>query len=385
MEPEFTTSTQAEGQQTDEGKKARYIKYGSIAFIGIIILVVAGWFAYEKLSLRSALADAQAAYDTNNLDGAISQLDTLLLKRPGDARVLSAKALALAQKGSLAFKEKEFGEQAAALAMQAIEKDPKSGEAYYALAYANEIQQKYDEAHTNYARALELNPKNAAALFGDGHAYDLQGETAKAEDRYRRAMEVSPSYDQPYFGLSRILALKGDMSGSKEMIKKGFETTRNLNRKAEAAYTMAYIYLGEKDLNSARYYAEQAVSLDPNYPLGWYIRGAVLFNQFYAADLKAIGPVTALEIINASTASLNKALALNPNQSIAYLQLATIQVFMKDYVAAERTFRRGLAAIENDITLDKNSKERIRAQYAEEIEKARAFAKQYPVKLTAKK
>jgi cytochrome c-type biogenesis protein CcmH/NrfG len=156
--------------------------------IGLFLLAIFGYFSHQFIiqrvhttnsqqgigslssgfSTSTSIVSAVTAFNQNDFATAIADSDTLLASDHNNIDALLAKAITLAQKGSIEFKEAEYGTQAIVVAQQALAIDPKNSEAWRIIGYANEIQQKYDEAHTAYAKSIALNPKNVAAISDDG-------------------------------------------------------------------------------------------------------------------------------------------------------------------------------------------------------------------------
>ena len=162
----------------------------------------AGTSQFAPQSEPAAITQSYQAFDNNDLDGAIAAADGVLSSDPNNVSALLAKASALAQKGSLEFKEQEYGTQAIAVANQVLVLDPNNAEAWRIIGYSNEIMQHYDAAHDAYGRAIALDPRNALAIAGDAHAWDLQGDMEKAEAGYRRALAVDPAIVNARIGLA---------------------------------------------------------------------------------------------------------------------------------------------------------------------------------------
>jgi serine/threonine protein kinase/tetratricopeptide (TPR) repeat protein len=105
---------------------------------------------------------------------------------------------------------------------------------------------------------------------------------------------------------------------------------------------------------SAAYYA-QATRLDPGYALAWTMLGAVRGNQ------AGKGEVPLAEGYRVARESVGRALALDPNQGMAYAVLGWIQqTYDWDWPAAEASLKRALAlepgndvVVENYASLDK--------------------------------
>ena len=136
----------------------------------------------------SAFDEMGADFNQNNLTGVIDTADAVLKTDGKNVEALLASAIAWAQKGSLEFKEAEYGAKAIELANQVLAVDPRNAEAYRVIGYANEIQNKFDKALEAYNLSLSVNPNNPQVYNHIGHTYDLMGDMTKAKEWYEMAI-----------------------------------------------------------------------------------------------------------------------------------------------------------------------------------------------------
>lgn len=348
----------------------------SLVVVAVIALAAFAWFAWPIPGIleRHQVDPLAAAFNQNDLDGTIALADQLLAQNPNDTSAMVAKALALAQKGSLTFKEVEYGAQAATLVQAAIDLDQANADAWRVLAYSYEIRQDYLKAHQYYAEALKRNPNSVAALFGDAHSYDLQGDLVKAEAGYRATLAVDPTFEQAHAGLGRVLAAKGDIEGAKKEFETSLATAANVRVKAEASYSYGMLVLKD-DRNSSIEYMRQAVSFDPAYPLAWYGLGRALIQK--AVSPSELSSDEREAIANEGIDALYKSLELNPNQAVVYVELSrVVTVLANDPTEGLRLLDEAQKVVPNDITLSATAKasvlrliEQLRAAFKEEQKK----------------
>ena len=291
-----------------------------------------------------------AAFNRNDFAGAIAGADGQLARNPNDVDALLLKAGTLAQEGSLTFREKEFGAQAIAVAQQALGIDAFSSEAWRIIGYANEIMQNYREAHKDYAQALALDPHNVTAMFDDAHSYDLEGNLVAAEAGYRKALQLTPDFDQAQMGLGRVLMAKGDKKGALAAFAHAAAVSKNARLRAEATYSAGIVYQSQDDTATAEKYMNAATALDPSYPLGWAGLGTVLFAKAMSTT-SPLSNADSLAAVQASLADLDKAIKLNPNQTIAHIQFATEFALIGQGEQAIQILEKTKAVVPNDITL----------------------------------
>ena len=316
----------------------------------VIAAILIGWFAYPSSSAQTtqALDNATNAFNQNNFQAALKVTNGLLAKDPHNVQALITKATILAQEGSLQFKEQQYGTQAQQLAQQAIALAPKSSEAYRILGYSYEIRQMYPQAHQAYETAIKLDPKNALAIFDEAHAYDLQGSTTEAAAGYQDALTIYPNLAAAHRGLGRILVGEGDLPGALQQFKNAYAETVNLHSKSAAAYSIASIELALGDIKAASDFASESTKLDPTYPLAWTGLGMVRFHQALASTTASSSRQT---LIQQSLSDLNKAITLNPDQSLAHLQFAIELASLGETANAINILKKDAAIVPNDITL----------------------------------
>ena len=320
------------------------VRYGRVALFGTSAFVPA------PAVIPTTTAQITAALGRNDFAGAIAGADAQLAKDPNNAEALLLKAGALAQQGSLTFNEQTYARQAIAAAQRALGVDASSSEAWRIIGYANEIMQDYPEAHKDYAQSLAFNPQNAVTKFDDAHAWDLQGDRVKAEAGYRAALALAPNLDQAHMGLGRILMAKGDQRGARAEFVQAAALARNIRMRAEADYSAGIVTHALGDDPSAERYLLGATGADASYPLGWAGLGTVLFSK----AMSTTSPVSAdqrLALVQESLADHDKAIKLNPNQTIAHIQFAAEFAVIGQADQALQILEKTKSIVPNDITL----------------------------------
>lgn len=208
----------------------------------------------------------QAAYDKNDLLGALGQLDQLLKTNPQEEKWLILKSLALSQKGIESLNETMYGPQAVAAAQQAIGVTATSSEAYRALGLAQEIQGEYAGAQASYEKARALDPHNAAVSMGEAHSAEMQGNFTEAQSLYRAAL-MGPSSFATFLGLARVLTATGHSDQAQTYFTSIYTFDKNPYEKAEAEYALAMSNLskGGAAVSIAQTQLKEATQLVPFY------------------------------------------------------------------------------------------------------------------------
>lgn len=275
--------------------------------------------AYPRATSARALSQSYNHFNAGELDQAIATADALLVAEPNSVDALLAKAAALAQKGSLEFKESIYAPQAIELSARALLIDPSSAEAWRLIGYSYEIMQQYPDAHVAYENAIALDPNNAAAISQDAHAYDLQSNDVRAEAGYLRALALAPDLEQARMGLARIYYRQDKLTQALPLYLQIAESSRNVRLRAEAAYSAGIIQGALGQHAEALASMQTATTIDPTYALGWVGYGS----EAFTAALDATSALTLEQrndMITTSMSALDKAISINKNQSAAYFK-----------------------------------------------------------------
>lgn len=347
---------------------AQLTRVGSLVAVIVVVIGLAVLLSFAKTRMgdapgigrarAGALEQSYAAFDAGNPDGALAAAENALAAYPANIAALLAKAAALSEKGSLTYQEEAYGVQAIAVAQEVLRLDPASAEAWRQIGYANEIMQRYDEAHDAYAKALELAPNNALAAAGDAHAWDLQGDMQKAEAGYRQALAMNPNLVLARIGLARALLygnkpeealqLYGAVAGSEGA---------TVRQRAEAAYSAGAIQEGRGQYEDAEAAFRYAAGTDPTYPLGWVGLSQVAFRK--GVDKNApLSKDERIAYMQEALGSAQQAISLNPNQSAAHYQLGLELAVLGQRDDAKMVLRQTIEGIiPRDISLSAAGKE----------------------------
>lgn len=200
---------------------------------------------------------------------------------------------------------------------QSLEEHVNRGQTYYKQGY-------HDQAISEYSKALEIDPGNDVAYFNRGLAYRDRGWANKstydadmAIADFNKVIEMYPNYHR----ISAVYVARGN------------------------------VYSDKRNLDSAIYDYDRAISIDPNNALAYENRGLAYckkdnFNQAISDYSKAIklNPSKASLYLERGTiyfmkrdsddlalSDLNKTIQLNPNAGGAYANRAEIYFDKKQY------------------------------------------------------
>ncbi len=298
-------------------------------------------------------------FNNNDFKSANQVLDEALAKNPAEVYLLVQKALTLAQEGSLTFKEKELGDKAREYLLQVLRLDPQNVSALTLLGYTYEIQEDYVNSHKYYDQALNIDPNSVETLSQKAHAYLLEGKKSDAKKNYQKVIVLDKNNYKANFGLAKILVSEGNLSAAKKTFVTLAEQTQNVREKAENYYSAAVLSEAIKPVNIDEIESLSALALaaDPNYPLALVEQAKVLFmKSFLTKDSQE-----RKNLIGKSFSSLAQALKLNPNQSLALMQLFTQFKILGQNKQADLISKNIPTIIDKDITLSAVEKKKLKS------------------------
>jgi tetratricopeptide (TPR) repeat protein len=240
--------------------------------------------------------------------------------------------------------------------VQAAEKDWAAEYSTIALAHVNK--KEYEQALAPYTQAVRLDPSNTAyrdnlaaaqkaaltAYFTGGKAYADKGEYDRAIGEYTQAIRLDPDYEDAYYYRGIAYTNKKDydraIADYNQAIRLDPNDKYNYNERGNA-------YLNKKDYDRAIADYNQAIRLDPS--------NTAYKNNLQAAQ-KAKADQIAAQKAEASAANTrgvtyhnqgnyalaiaeyNKAIQLNPNEALYYLNRGHAYSLIKSYDSAIENF-----------------------------------------------
>ncbi len=333
-------------------KKRILIVLGLVALVAIVFggirFVRTTYFTPQVVIDEDSpeLTPIKSAFDSNDLDAAIAQAESLVKGNSRDASALNVLASTYAQKGSIDFQEQKYGQLAIDTATEALTLEPGNVDSYRIIGYGYEIMNKFTEAIDSYNKALSIDPKNAVVLYHRGHAYDLSGDIEKAKADFSAAVALNDNDDQALINLARVYMRESKFKDAEPLLKKTVNVTTNVRVKAEALYGLSSIALySNYDVQASLDYANQAATADPKFALAYV--GIARANISSGDDTQYVAQ---------ADEALAKALNLNPNLAAAYEWKAIVQVSQKNSDAAIQTALKAKTIADADISLMQNER-----------------------------
>lgn len=147
---------------------------------------------------------AKAAFDSGDYDGAVANLQKIVVKLPTCAACYLSMGDAYAKKNDMENAEKSY--------LKSIELDATKPQPYAALATVYNAQKKFDEAAKMGAKANELSDAagggDASSAFNQGVILFNSGKPAEAVVHFDKATKLDPKMADAWYyaGLSRVAA-----------------------------------------------------------------------------------------------------------------------------------------------------------------------------------
>jgi len=277
---------------------------------------------------------AKIRIDLNKPNDALKSIDRILAIDKDDFDALIAK-------GHLLLMADKPGE-AVKIFTKAVEKNPRSGEALFALGWAHEV--AADAPGVDDAKSKELLTASAAAYEkctaldpsvrprdSLGFVHLLKNEHAEAVTQFKRAADV----DTKFAASVNNLGLSSDMADNRAAAKKKYEEVlRKIDRKNVRALVMlALDHWLDGASSKALKGLEKALKIDPKDDLAWTFLGDIQADRQKSND---------------AIKSYTKAVEINPSNFIAWYHMGQLyQDAKRKWEEADRCFRKALEAKAN--------------------------------------
>lgn len=296
-------------------------------------------------------------FQNGNFDEALKQQDQALTENPDDIDIKIIKAKTLIGKGSVTFEEEKYAKDALKILEEVLTENPNHVEALYAKGYAYEIQNMFDEAIKSYQKSLEIDPENIKAINQIGHVYDLQGKRTESIKYYEKASTLNKQNSHVLINLARNYIANNDLQKAQDTLTESLkinELSGELSKrsKAEVYSLMASIaLLLNQDYNAAFNNYEKAIEIDPEYPNALVGYGWTSFYNLVATQDPEKWTTTEDQKVVSAIEYIEKAIEINPEQTIAYMYKARILTTIGDLEEAEKIINKGIETLDKDISL----------------------------------
>ncbi|MEM9594488.1 MAG: protein kinase [Acidobacteriota bacterium] len=187
--------------------------------------------------------------------------------------------------------DRQWLEQALAVAQRAVELDEYLAQAWISLGCARAALSAGDEAEAAFTQALELDPLAAEAYRGLGDLASAEGDMESAERHYGRAVELAPDIAEYSDELGSLLYRQGRLDGASAR----FEASLQLEPGRAASYrNLAAVRHMQGRPAEAASLLQRALELEPT-SVTYVNLGTLLFYQgLYAKAADAFEKALAL-------------------------------------------------------------------------------------------
>jgi Flp pilus assembly protein TadD len=296
--------------------------------------------------LNDLLAEAQRDVEKSDFEGAIAPLQKVIadqpdsayahfqlayvytaLKKTDEARAEYARTIAIDPKMSEAYLnlgmlllDKQDNAAAVAPLHKAVELLPAQSRPRYLLAVAQDRSGDQAGAAESFEALIHLDPNDITAIHYLGSAALRQGKPAEAETRFRHALEVQPNSTEARKGLALSLDAqkKPEAAGA---YREYLELTPN---DSEARARLVHLLVEQKENDAA---VAELDRLDAGKP-------PTVESLKLRADVQIAGKKW-----DDSVVTLQKAVALTPNDAQLHGGLGRMYLQKRDFAAAEKELR----------------------------------------------
>jgi tetratricopeptide (TPR) repeat protein len=222
----------------------------------------------------------------------------------------------------------------------------------------------FEKARVEFQNALQIEPKDGEARFENGVVDEKLGNIREAAQFYQGAIDINPEHLRARANLARLYLFSGAPDRALELIKPVIEKHPD---DAQLLTIRAAVRLQQKDVSGAQSDAERAVQLAPDNEdaaavlsglynsIGEAAKGRALLEQAIkripsSVDLRlALSQMYASENRQAeSEAILVDLVRLRPSEKAHRIRLAQYYARLSQPDAAERTLREGIKLLPSE-------------------------------------
>lgn len=223
--------------------------------------------------------------------------------------------------------EKEDAQKALNEALEQLKTDPESAAAYDQKAEAEVVLEQYADAITDATQAIKLDPDFAKAYATRSQAYYMQKKYQQALADLNKAIQLKPDFAGAYIMRGNVYQRLENYALAKQDHDKGM-SLQGANADASTFVNRAATNYLMKNYGACIADATRAIALNPNDPVAYDNRG-LAYHQ--------------LRNFQAAIKDYNKAISLKPNEAkyichrgISYAEMGQHERAIKDFDEAIR-------------------------------------------------
>jgi serine/threonine-protein kinase len=228
-------------------------------------------------------------------------------------------------------------EEALADLQRALDRDPRSAEAFREIGRVHQSLGRTKEAEQAFRRAAEQRPSDWAVHNYLGGLYAASGRFPEAEVEFWRVIALAPDNQRGYNNLGAVCYLQGRLEEAEGSFRRAAEIRPTASTLSNLGTVL--FYLGRYEEAARR--LEEAVKLDERDATVWLNLGRALYE----------GPGTrerARAPLERAGALLEEQLRVNPRDAAALAELADARAMLGQGSQARALAARALAAAPGD-------------------------------------
>jgi len=132
-----------------------------------------------------------------------------------------------------------------------------------------------DEAIKYLNTALSLNPRYDVALYSLGLAYSMKGNVEEAIKKYQACLKINPNLADAHNLLGTAYEERGLLDKAEQEFRIAIADA-NYRSKELSFYNLAKLYAAKNKFDEALVYAEKALEMKNNFPMGYNLKGMIL-------------------------------------------------------------------------------------------------------------
>jgi tetratricopeptide (TPR) repeat protein len=265
----FLTHIDEDGRSTPPVLLDRFTGSDRAANIPEFVPISAGSIAKIEerfLDAYSFLRAGMANERTGNYPGAVRAYQRGLAVDPANVELLNSLGFALFQQGR--------SQDAVAALEKALALDPKHVKAHNNMALASVDLGELELAEAHYRESLAIEPQ--AAIHADlGFVLDRQGLSDEALEQYRKALELDPGSAPAHYNLAASLARRGGYAEA----ERHFRAAREQKPSAQTDTGLGFVLWKQGRVDEAVASLNDAIATDPDHPAAYERLGTILVEQ----------------------------------------------------------------------------------------------------------
>jgi len=195
---------------------------------------------------------------------------------------------------SLSYGIEEKVEQALTQYKQLTVLNPENSSYWSLLGSALQILRRIPEAKEALNKSIELDENNILAIESLGRVLVIEGDVEQSLANFKRLTELKPEYSNGWSLMGTVLSYLGRVAEAKEALIKAIELDEN---DITSIYLLGRVFWIEGDTEHSLAHFKKIIEIRPDYSNGWSMMGAVLTDLGRTSEAKE-ALIRAIELDN---------------------------------------------------------------------------------------